>query len=114
MEIFRIYKEVDDFEYSPYTDDVMRVSREETVKYVDSEEKAEAFLKSVEDYNDGCRRCLDCPILKLTKRKYNFHKEETDVYCSEKELVFNGNSIYCRKRRVPDYTYYDYERIGVE
>lgn len=114
-EVYRIYKVVQDFEWSPYTDDMIQVDKDITIKYVDSKEKVDAFLRAIEEHNNKCLHCYNCPILRLTKRQYDNDKHnDVKDYCANKSLVFEGNAIKCNNEKLMDFTEYAYETIQVE
>lgn len=114
--IYRIYKVYTDFEWSPYTDDLIQIDNDETIKYVDSKEKVDSFFKEIEDGNNHGEKCLHCPLINLTKRQYNNGKHDIviDTYCNEKDIFFDGNHVFCKNEKHIDYTEYGYEEVEVE
>lgn len=114
MKIYRIYKLETQSEYDSYLDDYKEIQVDITIKYVDSYKKVENFMNMIETYNNNCSHCYNCPIIKLTKRKYNNQKDKIDTYCENKNLVFNGNTISCKNQKYLDFTQYFYEEIIVE
>jgi len=113
MTIYRIYKIVNEFEWSPYNDDMIQIDNEETVEYVDSKEKVDAFFAKIEEEKGKCEKCLTCPIISLTKRKYNNQKNCLDSYCDKKNLFFKNNSVFCKNEKHADAAEYGYEEIIV-
>lgn len=114
MTIYRIYKTEYESTYNrdPDLDETREICT--SVKYVDSFEKVEAFFRQIEEYNKSCEQCVNCPIRKLTKRKYNNRRAQVDGYCDKKDLVFTGNNIRCNNSKYLDSNEYGYEQIEVE
>lgn len=115
MTIYRIYKIITVPEYDGYEDDYIDREEDVTIKFVSSKEKADAFLKDIEDKNNKSLHCYNCPIIRLTKRMYNNNKHnDIKNYCNNKDLFFNGNTIFCQNEKYMDFTEYFYEEINVE
>lgn len=116
MKIYRIYKWIEDFQWDSDTDGLITVDKKETIKYVDSKEKADDFLNSINDNNKTSEKCWYCPIIRLSKRKYNNGKYEDIInnYCDVKNIYFCGNNVHCENVKSPDFHDYDYEEIDVE
>lgn len=112
MKIYRIY-----YEIINYNENDIEECEEITVKYVDDIKKYDEFLKKIDDYNKNLPNCYNCPIIHLTKRKYN-NKEElySEFKCNEKNIYYEGNTLICEgfKKYKPDYNTYLYEEINVE
>lgn len=116
MKIYRIYKIVSELEWSPYTDDVMQVDNDVTIKYVDSLQKVDDFINPIEDKNQCAMKCHHCPLINLTKRQYNNGKHNIliNTYCDEKDIEFDGNYVRCKNEKYMDLTEYHCEEIEVE
>lgn len=121
MKIYRIYKIIYDVEWDYYNDDFIDCTdcdKEETIKYVDSIEKVDAFLKGIEDGNNSINKCTYCPIINFTKRQYNNGKHDVVIneYCDSKDISFIGNTVKCNNDRSSEYdcSDYYYEEIEVE
>lgn len=115
MKVYRIYTINTIAEYDGYLDDYIDREEDVTIKFVSSKEKADAFLRDIEYKNNKALPCCYCPIIRLTKRMYNNGKHnDVNDYCSNKDLFFNGNSVFCKNEKKSDYTEYFYEEIEVE
>lgn len=107
-----------DIELDYYSDDFKDIEIQKTVKYVDSIEKVNSFLKEIEDENNSIRKCLHCPIINFTKRQYNNGKHDIVInnYCDDKNILFLGNTVKCINDKSSKYDCFDYcyEEIEVE
>lgn len=115
MTIYRIYKTKIISEYDGYTDDYIDREEDETIKFVSTKEKIDEFFKSVENKNNKALHCFNCPIIKLTKRQYDNGKHiNVKDWCSNKDLYFERNRVYCKNEKAVDFDEYNYEEIEVE
>ncbi len=116
MKIYRIFKWIQDYRWSPYSDDYMPIDDQETIKYVSSKEKVGIFLQKKADDRQACSKCLHCPLINLTKRQYKNGKHDLviNTYCDNKDIYFQGNNVFCKNEMEADMSDYDYEEIEVE
>jgi hypothetical protein len=63
--------------------------------------KLDEILKQQQKLNTQYEKCLECPVYKTTKRKFNKNNNLIFDYCkniSYDNLVFDGNNIFCNHK----------------
>lgn len=113
MIIYRIYIIEQEYDTDEYGDIIVN-NKDVTIKYVDSMDKVNSFLKLQKKYNKSCEKCLKCDIpFGITKRKYEVNKNKYNA-CSKKEIVPDGKYVKCLGMQEPDWNEYLVETIEVE